>query len=104
MPMVYDIVVFILACAGATQIACYGTILEPIRPKTGFFGELFRCSMCVGFHVGYIMFMLFWFSNIFLFQNFYIGLFVFGCLSSFTSYVLDKTFSDNGFLLNIANK
>ena len=99
-----EILIYILACAGMTQILCYATLFDPIRPQTGFFGELFRCSMCVGFHVGYINFTLFWYSKIHLFPKYYIGLLIYACISSFCSYILDKCFSDEGLMLNIKNK
>lgn len=98
------IIIFILSCAGLTQILCYASILNWLRPKTGFFGELFRCSMCVGFHVGYIIFLLFWFCNIFLFTNIYAGCLIYGLISSFCSYILDKSFSDEGIVINFKNK
>jgi hypothetical protein len=97
----YNLLLFILTCAGLTQILCYGTILDKIRPKTGILGELFRCSMCVGFHSGYIIFSLFWLSGIVLFTNFIVGAFIFSLISSFSSYVLDKSFSDNGISIGI---
>jgi hypothetical protein len=99
-----DLLIYILACAGMTQILCYATLFDPIRPQTGFFGELFKCSMCIGFHVGYINYILFWFSNIHLFPKYYIGMFICAGVSSFCSYVLDKCFSDEGFSLYHKNK
>lgn len=102
--MIVNILLFILSCAGATQILCYGSILDKIRPKNGILGELFRCSMCVGFHVGYIQFILFWISGVLLFSNFYIGVFVFALVSSYTSYICDKLISDEGIMIKIVNK
>jgi hypothetical protein len=102
--MIVDIILFILSCAGATQILCYGSILDKIRPKNGILGELFRCSMCVGFHVGYILFVLFWIAGVSIFSNFYIGALVFAFISSYTSYVCDKVLSDEGIMIKIANK
>ena len=97
------IFVFILSCAGLTQILCYASILNFIRPKKGILGELFRCSMCTGFHVGYLMFMMFWYSGIHLFPHFYIGTMIYGAISSFCSYILDKSFSDEGIVINLKN-
>lgn len=102
--MIVNILLFILSCAGATQILCYGSILDKIRPKNGILGELFRCSMCVGFHVGYIQFILFWISGVLLFSNFYIGVFVFALVSSYTSYICDKLIGDEGIMIKIVNK
>jgi hypothetical protein len=98
------LLIFILSCAGLTQILCYASILNWFRPKTGFLGELFSCSMCIGFHVGYLMFVLFWYSDVCLFPNFYIGIFVFSLISSLCSYILDKSFNDEGIMLNLKNK
>jgi len=98
------IVVFILSCAGLTQILCYASILNWIRPKNGLLGELFRCSMCTGFHVGYINFMIFWYAGVHLFPHFYIGTFIYALVSSFCSYILDKSFSDEGISINLKNK
>ena len=98
------LLIFILSCAGLTQILCYASILNWFRPKTGLFGELFSCSMCIGFHVGYLMFVLFWYSDVCLFPNFYIGMLVFSLISSLCSYILDKSFNDEGIVLNLKNK
>lgn len=97
------ILVFILSCAGATQILCYASLLNFIRPKSGLLGELFRCSMCIGFHVGYLMFMAFWYGGVHMFPDFYVGAFVYAAVSSYTSYILDKMFSDEGIVLNLKN-
>ena len=98
------ILVFILSCAGLTQILCYASILNWLRPKSGLLVELFSCSMCTGFHVGYLMFMLFWYSGLRLFPHFYIGTFIYALISSLCSYILDKTFSDEGIMINLKNK
>ena len=97
------IFIFILSCAGTTQILCYASILNFIRPKSGLLGELFSCSMCTGFHIGYIMFSAFWYSGIQLFPQFYIGALVYATISSFCSYILDKCFSDEGIVINLKN-
>jgi hypothetical protein len=98
------IILFILTSAGMTQILCYASIFNYIRPKSGLLGELFSCSMCTGFHVGYIVFMAFWYAGVHLFPHFYIGTIVYAAVSSFCSYVLDKSFSDEGIVLNLKNK
>ncbi len=99
-----NLIVFILACAGLTQILCYGKIFDNVRPRKGFFGELFSCSMCIGFHIGYALFLLFWYFNISLFPNIFAGSFIFAAVSSFTSYFLDKAISDEGIAVKAGNK
>lgn len=44
------------ALIGATFIIKYGTILDFIKDplkKYKFFNDLFNCSLCIGFHVGF---------------------------------------------------
>jgi hypothetical protein len=82
-----ELLYFILACYGMTQILVYGTIFNNIRPKQGLIGELFACPMCMGFWVGLI--------NWFMFDvtfNFVAA----GFISSATSYVLCMLFTDYG--------
>lgn len=86
------ILLFILACFGLTQILVSGSIFDRIRPKAKFF----HCSMCMGFHVGWLVFLLFWISGVYLFPSIFIGLFIFGSISSGTSYVLERVFGDHG--------
>ena len=86
-----ELLYFILACYGMTQILVYGTIFNNVRPKQGFIGELFNCPMCMGFWVGLV--------NWFLFDNLQCGLISAGCISSATSSVFCMLFNDFG--LNI---
>jgi len=91
-----ELLYFVLACFGMTQIVVYGKIFENVRPTQGWFGDIFRCSMCVGFWVGLIMYGISFYTELF---NFDTGLatgFILGCLSSGTSYVLGTLFDDEG--------
>lgn len=91
-----NVIIFILCCYGLTQILCYGKIFNSIRPKDGKLGELFSCSMCTGFWVGLILWLLNPLTQLFIFDdNLFTG-FLLGCLSSGTSYLLDKIVSDEG--------
>ena len=91
-----ELIYFILIAYGLTQILCYGSILNPIRPKTGFFGELFKCPMCMGFHVGWILALLLNVSNLFKVSTNIFDMFMLACLSSGSSYVLCSIFPDFG--------
>lgn len=91
-----ELLIFILASTGLTQILCYGSIFRSIRPTSGILGELFSCSMCMGFHVGYLNFTLMCASGFYLAPFNIFNLFLFAFLSSYTSYVLDKIIDDNG--------
>ncbi len=87
--------IFILAAYGLTQILTVGSIFKHIRPEH----EFFHCSMCVGFWVGILLFDAFWYSGVQLFTNGLVGGFLFGCISSGTSYFLSMLIGDDG--LNI---
>jgi len=91
-----NLLIFILISYGLTQILCYGKIFDKIRPKTGFFGELLSCSMCTGFWVGLFLWNIQPLTNLYYFDNCMMTGFLLGCLSSGTSYLLDKTVSDEG--------
>jgi len=94
-----NLLYFILICYGLTQIICYGKIFDGIRPsKESFYGLgfLFHCSMCMGFHVGYFVYLLSYFSKLFTFEFSFIDVFFMACLSSGTSYILDKIVDDDG--------
>lgn len=91
-----NLFIFILCSYGLTQILCYGKIFNNIRPKKGFFGELFSCSMCVGFWVGMLLYIIKPLTNLYYFDNGLLNGPLLGCLSSGTSYLLDKMVSDEG--------
>ena len=92
---------FILICYGLTNILVYGSIFNCIRPKGGLWGELFKCPMCMGFHVGYIIALLLNASDLFSISINIIDMFMLACLSSGTSYVLCTLFTDFGINFNI---
>ena len=97
--MVY--LIFILASFGLTKILVSGNIFKRIRPKNKFF----HCSLCMGFWVGLLIYILFFFSGQILFYKSLIGViagaFIFGWISSGTSYLLDKVIGDNGISINL---
>jgi hypothetical protein len=92
-----ELLVFILVCYGFTQIAITGKIFDGIRPRHYYF----TCAMCVGFAAGVLGFLAFWFCGRPLFPNPYVGSFLYGCLSSGTSYILCKVFDDDGLQIKI---
>lgn len=91
-----NLLTFILCCYGLTQILCYGKIFDKVRPRDGKLGELFACSMCIGFWTGFILWCLAPLTRLFIFDdNLFTGVLL-GFLSSGTSYLLDKMVSDEG--------
>ena len=93
---VVDLLFFILAAHGITQIIVYGKVFNRIRPTKGKLGELFKCSMCMGFHVGWFLMFLSPFTELFSFDVTVFNLFLLGWLSSGTSYILNMLFGDHG--------
>lgn len=91
---------FILCAAGLTQVLVHGTIFDRIRPQEGFFGELFQCSMCLGFHAGWFLLVISPYTELFNFEVNLVNSLLLGCLSSFTSYALDKIIGDEGIRLS----
>jgi hypothetical protein len=91
-----NLIIFILIAYGLTQILCYGKIFDKIRPKAGFFGELLSCSMCTGFWVGLFLWIINPLTKLYYFDNSFVTGFLLACLSSGTSYILDKIVSDEG--------
>lgn len=91
-----NLLLFILSSYGLTQILCYGKIFNSWRPTTGKLGELFSCSMCMGFWVGMFLGMLDPFIGLFDLSKNSLDIFILGLISSGTSYLLDKIVSDDG--------
>ena len=79
-----------------TQILVYGKIFDGLRPAEGRLGQLFKCPMCMGFHVGWFLMLLSPFSDLFSFDVGLSNFILLGSLSSATSYVLNMVFSDEG--------
>ena len=91
-----ELLYFILAAYGLTQILVYGSIFDGWRPTEGKLGELFKCSMCMGFWVGALLMFLSPFTELFSFDITVANFFLLGWLSSGTSYVLNMVFGDSG--------
>ena len=91
-----NILYFILCCYGLTQLLVYGTIFDKIRPK----GKLWHCTMCMGFWVGGLLFLLNRWTSLFTFEYEIFNFFLLGFLSSGTSYILSTIFDDLGIRIN----
>jgi len=87
---------FVLAAYGLTQVLVYGSIFDKIRPTKGFLGKLFHCTMCAGFWVGIILYGLSFNTELFTFELNWANPFILGSLSSGTSYALGVLFGVEG--------
>ena len=86
---------FILAAYGLTQILVYSTIFAPIRPKHHFF----HCPMCVGFWVGVLLVSINGFTELFTFDYNIANAFICGCVSAGVSYLISMLVDDSGLRL-----
>jgi hypothetical protein len=91
-----ELLYFILAAYGLTQILVYGKVFDALRPTRGWLGGLFKCPMCIGFHVGWILMLLSPYTELFNFDVTPVNYLILGCLSSGTSYVLNMIIGDEG--------
>ena len=94
-----ELIWFVLASYGLTQILVYGKIFNNYRPNKEDFmgwGELFHCPMCMGFHVGWFLVLLSPLTELFSFDVSLFNFVIMGSLSSGTSYILNMVFSDDG--------
>ena len=94
-----ELLYFILAAYGMTQLLVYASIFNKVRPSKdwlGGFGDLFHCPMCMGFWVGVFLCGVNDCTELFTFEHTIVNYFILGCLSSGTSYVLNMIFGDCG--------
>ena len=87
-----NLLYFVLCAFGLTQILVYSRILEKIRPSHHFF----HCSMCVGFHVGWFLWAINKYTELFTFDYSIATAFLLACISSGTSYMLSMIINDFG--------
>ncbi len=92
-----NLLAFILACYGMTMVLVYSKIFEKIRPKHHFF----HCTMCVGFWVGIFVNTLMLLLDMDFFNDFIIGSFLSGCISSGTSYLISRMADDDGLTIKV---
>ncbi len=94
-----DLIWFVLAAYGLTQILVYSKVFEKIRPNRdqwGLIGYMANCSMCMGFWVGIFLFFINGFTELFTFDYNIGNMFVCGWISSGTSYSLSMLLNDEG--------
>ena len=92
-----NLLLFVLASFGLTQIIVYGKIFNKIRPCYPFF----HCSMCMGWWVGLFLWAINGYTELFTFDYSIATAFVLAFISSGTSYGLDMIFGDEGINLKI---
>ena len=96
-----ELIYFILCAYGLTFILLYGSIFDSIRPTKGKPGELFKCSLCMGFWVGVFLWSINDLTELFSFDYNLINPFILGCLSAGTSYFISSIIEDDGLNIKI---
>ena len=91
-----DLIYFVLASYGLTQILVYGKIFNFVRPPKEKFKGFFHCAMCMGFWAGVFLYSINGYTDLFSFQYNWTNPLLLGCLSSGTSYILDMVVGDKG--------
>ena len=93
-----NLLLYVLAAYGLTQILVYGRIFNRIRPSHHFF----HCPMCMGWWVGLFLWAINRYTELFIFDYSIATAFILACVSSGTSYVLNVIFDDGG--INFKNR
>ncbi len=90
---------FILASYGMTFGIVYASIFNKIRPSRewlGGFGKIFHCTLCMGFHVGWFLFVINGWTELFNFEYTVANFLICGCVSSGTSFMLSQIIQEMG--------
>ena len=85
-----ELIYFILAAYGLTQILIFGSIFNKIRPPKSWlngFGKLFYCPMCMGFWVGVFLFGINEWTELFSFEYTLANMLILGWLSSLLQWI-----------------
>lgn len=93
-----NLLLFVLAAYGLTQIIVFGNIFNKIRPSHHFF----HCPMCVGWWVGLFLWAINQYTELFTFDYSIASAFLLACISSGTSYIMNMVFGDDG--INFKNR
>jgi len=102
-----DLIYFVLAAYGLTQILIVGSIFNKIRPSTQWlrgFGKLFHWPMGMGFWVGIFLFGINSYTELFTFDYNLVNALILGSLSSGTSYLISVLVNDFGFKITYKNE
>ena len=95
-----DLAIFCLTTIGLCQIIMYGKIFDAIRPKW----QMLKCALCTGFWIGATVFAMMSYAGFKLCDDFIVGLFLFGWLSSAINYAYDAVIGDFGLKIDKGNQ
>ena len=101
-----ELIYFVLAAYGLTQILVFGSIFNKVRPPKEYLyglGKLFHCPMCMGFWSGVFLFGINGHTELFTFEYKVANALILGCLSSGTTYLMSALINDFGFKITHKN-
>ena len=101
-----ELIYFVLAAYGLTQILVFGSIFNKVRPPKEYLyglGKLFHCPMCMGFWSGVFLFGINGHTEQFTFEYKVATALILGCLSSGTTYLMSALINDFGFKITHKN-
>ena len=102
-----ELVYFVLAAYGLTQILTVGSIFNKLRPSRKWlygFGKLFHCPMCMGFWSGIFLFGINRHTELFTFEYSAANALILGCLASGACYLISALVNDFGFKITYKNE
>lgn len=98
-----NFIIFLVVCAGITNIVVNSKLFEPIRRffnsfvQSGVF-PIINCSMCFGFWCGLFIYLLmsYFDPKLIVTNKWYIDMVLFGACASISSYILCNIVNDYG--------
>ena len=94
-----DLLWFVLTAYGLTFLIVYANLFDGIRPSKESlrgYGKLFHCPLCMGVWVGWFLFVIITWTELFTFDYTIANFFICGWLSAGTSYILSMVVGDEG--------
>ena len=99
-----ELLYFILASCGLTQILVYGKIFDKLRPTKGWAGDLLSCPMCTGFWSGVFLWVTNEYTELFNYDFSLLTGLILGCIASGVSYIFAMIVDDDGLKLSGGGK
>lgn len=96
MTTLVELLTYMIASAGITNIVVYGSIFDRIRPKKRLLGKLFHCPMCLGTWVGFALCGLAGWTEMFNIEPTLMNYALCGAISSLSSYAFAMIIDDEG--------
>lgn len=100
MTTLVELLTYMIASAGITNIVVYGSIFDRVRPKKRLLGKLFHCPMCLGTWVGFALCAFAGWTEMFNIEPTLMNYALCGAISSFSAYAFAMVVDDEGLRLS----